>query len=498
MGLETGKCDVLGVDYEVGTHAGILSAIARSAEELASGLGWPGGVNSLLESLGRATGVSRVWIFQTVKLTSSHITQNYTFEWASDPKYKQIGMSMFNMFTTSIDQPEYRDMVQSRKQGGWQKVVTEQLSEGWLRDYLVGQNIKSMLTLPVLVEGSWWGTLGFDDCERDYDWSDEEISLLKTAGYLISNAVLTDRLSAKRKQFSILKEITDSHAWSYDFNSGQVWCSQELIHSVPMPMDGILLSLHEALRMVHPDDRRSFTKAVRDYVSGKEEALRQDVRIYSDCGEARWMELIGNLRKNSKGQPEQLAGIAVDITARKEEEARLQAEASTDPLTGVTNRREFERLFQHHFEEARQNNSSFALLLVDIDYFKGLNDKFGHTVGDSVLRYFTEICGAILRSQDVIARLGGDEFAILLPDVMLKTARNIGERIRRYVVSKPYSTEGRRVFMTVSLGVALCCGDYSSTEEVMQSADKALYSAKKSGRNCLVSTADPQYIEGGF
>lgn len=497
MVLETGKCDVLGVDYEMGTQAALLSAIARSAEELTAGEGWPDGVNMLLESLGRATGVSRVWIFQTVKLSASSITQNYTFEWAAAPEYKQIGMAMFNMFTTSIDQPEYREMVQSRKQGGWQKVLTAQLSEGWLRSNLEKQQIKSMLTLPVMVEGAWWGTLGFDDCERDYDWSDAEIALLRTAGYLVSNAVLADRLSAKRKQFSILKEITDSHAWSYDFKSGQLWCSQELIHSVPMPTDGILLSLHEAMRLIHPHDRRPFIKAVRDYVAGKEPTLRQDVRIYSDCGEARWMELIGNLRKNSSGQPEQLAGIAVDIRVRKEEEARLQVEASTDPLTGVLNRREFDRLLQSHFDQAKRNNSTFALLLVDIDYFKGLNDKFGHTVGDNVLRYFTEICGSILRGHDIMARLGGDEFAILLPGVMLNTARNIGERIRRYVVSKPYSTEGRRVFMTASLGVALYSGNYDSPEALMQGADKALYAAKKAGRNCLVTTADPQYIESG-
>ena len=164
MTIITGAFDVLGKSYEAGTNAGLLSAIARSAEELTSGKGWPEGVNDLLEALGRVTGVSRVWIFQTMALTKTHLTQNYTFEWAAAPKYKQMGMPVFSMFTDLIDRPEYRNLIESRLRGEWQKVLVSQLELGWLRDALEMQTIKSMLTLPVMVENQWWGTLGFCDC----------------------------------------------------------------------------------------------------------------------------------------------------------------------------------------------------------------------------------------------------------------------------------------------------------------------------------------------
>jgi len=494
MVIETGNYTDLGVSYETGTNAGLLSAIARSAEELTSGKGWPDGVNDLLEALGRVTGVSRVWIFQTVNLTESHITQNYTFEWAAAPKYKQIGMPMFSMFTNSIDRPEYRDMVESRKQGEWQKAITSQIEPGWLRDTLVVQKIKSMLTIPVMVEDQWWGTLGFDDCEREYDWTDAEVALLKTAGYLISNAVLRDRLSAKRKQFDILKRITDSSAWSFDFKTGQVWFPSELIHSIPMPTDNFRSSLLKALRWVHPEDRSGLLNSTRRFLKKDKGVFRHDVRLFTDCGGLRWVELIGSVSRNSQGKPEQFAGIAVDIRVRKQEEERLLEEATTDPLTGVMNRRMFERTLQKQIDSALDDDTSFALLLLDIDCFKILNDRYGHVVGDQALRNFTTICSRTLRSQDVIARIGGDEFAILLPEIGAKPARAVGERIRLNLIGTPYFFESSQIRMTTSIGLVLHDGDITTPNRLIESADVALYAAKKAGRNCLVSACDTQCL----
>lgn len=492
MGIKTGNFESLGVSYEEGSNAGLLAAIARSAEDLTSGKGWPGGVDGLLEALGRVTGVSRVWIFQTISLTETHITQNYTFEWAAAPKYKQIGMAMFNMSTNPIDRPEYRDAIESRKRGEWQKTLVSQLAPGWFRENLEVQNIKSMLTIPVMVEDQWWGTLGFDDCEREYDWTDAEVALLKTAGYLISNAVLRDRLSAKRKQFDILKQLTDSSAWAYDFITGQVWCASELIHSVPMPSDNFRLSLHSAFRWIHPDDRKPLLKRFREFIAKDGDVFRFDVRLFTDCGGLRWVELIGNIRRGAEGRPEQFAGIAVDIRARKQEEERLLEEATTDPLTGAINRRMFDRVLQRQIECAMEDGSSFAVLLLDIDCFKGLNDRFGHAVGDQALRNFTAICRRVLRADDILARFGGDEFAVLLPDTDQDTARGVGERLRRAVVGTPYSFESQRVLMTTSIGLDVYKGGVTSAQRVIERADIALYAAKKAGRNALISSADSQ------
>jgi diguanylate cyclase (GGDEF)-like protein len=490
MAIRTGKFDTLGSSYEAGSYAGLLAAIARSAEDLTSGKGWPEGVNDLLAALGRATGVSRVWIFQTVALTPTHITQNYTFEWAAKPKYKQIGMPMFSMFTNPIDRPGYRDLIESRKRGEWQKTITAQIEPGWLRDNQEVQKIKSMLTIPVMVEDQWWGTLGFDDCEREYDWADEEIALLKIAGYLISNAVLSDRLSAKRKQFDILRQMTDSSTWAYDLKTGQLWCSPELIHTMPMPTDNFRLSLREALGWVHPEDRHSSLEAVRHYFRKGEGMFRRDMRLFTDCGDIRWVEFIGNVRYGKSGKPEQFAGIAVDIGARKREEERLRKEAVTDPLTGIMNRRMFRRTLQEHIDRSLDEGGGFGLLLIDIDWFKGVNDRYGHVAGDMVLRHFVQICDMALGHQGVVARLGGDEFAVLLPGAGLDESRAVGEKLRRTVVKSPCLFEDKRILLTASVGVTVHEGCLTTPARIVESADLALYSAKNSGRNCLVAAQD--------
>lgn len=396
-------------------------------------------------------------------------------------------MPLFSMFTNPLDHPDYRDLIESRTRGEWQKMITTRTEPGWFRDTMEGQKIKSMLTIPVVVEGRWWGTLGFDDCEREYDWSDVEIALLNTAGYLIANAVLNDRLSAKRKQFDILKQITASSAWAYDFKTGQVWCSRELIYSVPMPTDNFRLSLRKALGWVHPEDRRPLMAAVRAYLKKGTDDFRHDLRLFTDSGDVRWVEFIGNVRQGSRGRPEQLAGIAVDIRARKREEQRLRKEAVTDPLTGVMNRRMFMHILQEHIDRSLDEGLVFALLLLNIDCFKGVNERYGHVVGDHALRHFADVCNRGLLHQGIIARLGGDGFAVLLSGVNREEALSIGERLRRTVVASPFLSGGKNVVMTTSVGVVAHEGGVTTPARIVESADLALYTAKKSGRNCLVA-----------
>ncbi|WP_320172130.1 diguanylate cyclase [Maridesulfovibrio sp.] len=488
MAINTGNFHNLGNSYENGSNAALLSAIARSAEELTSGKGWPEGVNDLLAALGKATGVSRVWIFQTIKVTATHITQNYTFEWAAKPKYKQLGMPMFSMSTNPIDRPEYRDLIHSRMRGEWQKTITETLPEGWLRDSQEVQKIKSMLTIPVMVEDQWWGTLGFDDCERTYDWSDVEIALLRTAGYLISNAVLRDRLSAKRKQFEILKQLTDSSIWELDFKTGQIWCSPEALYSVPMPTDNIRLSLHNGLKLIHPDDRKGLIRKAKEYMAGdRKRIFRYDMRLYTDCGDLRWVELIGNLRMNSEKRPEQFAGIAIDIRKRKQEEERLRKEAVTDPLTGVTNRRMFEYKLLEQIDSSVNEGSTFSVIIFDIDHFKTINDTHGHLVGDKGLLHLARNCEKVLRKNDVLARIGGDEFALILPDTDTETASRIGDRIRAEIKSTPFGLNGAEYLMTISVGIATNEGQLTTPARLIEAADLALYDAKRKGRNRVIS-----------
>lgn len=497
MAIRVGQVGQIG-DEQENRRDSLLAAIARSAEELTSGKGWPSGVIDLMADLGRITGVSRVWIFQTIEVGEHHVVQDYPFEWADKPEHVQLSMPRFNMFRTEMDNPDYRELVESRKRGEWQSVITSEMDESWFKQSQATQSILSMLTIPIMVEGQWWGTLGFDDCEREYVWSDVEIALLRTAAYLIANAVLRDKLSAKTKQFEILQGITESSAWELDMHKGHLWCSPEILSANVGLTDNLHMSSLDALRLVHPEDRGHVMESLRQYINDGGGTFRKDLRVANECGNYVWVEVIGKVARDADGRPGTLAGIAVNILKRKEEEEKLRYEARKDPLTGVDNRAVFEARFAQLMTRHVMEGKVFSLLLLDIDRFKSINDKWGHVVGDKALKHFTTLCSQSLRGSDTLARIGGEEFAILLPDADKDAGRIIGERIRLDIGANPLKIEDGNVRFTVSIG---CAGlpspvEVESRMQFFKLADYALYVAKRRGRNRLVTIEDLNLDEG--
>lgn len=184
-----------------------------------------------------------------------------------------------------------------------------------------------------------------------------------------------------------------------------------------------------------------------------------------------------------------------EITERKAIEAQLlnnQDElrrlATTDGLTELYNRRHFFELGEKAVSQARSDNYSVAAIMLDIDFFKRINDSFGHSCGDQVLTIVAQRCRKEMRNSDIIARYGGEEFAILLPRTDLPTAREIAERLRVHVGQTPIRVErGMLTAVTISLGVAADTGDKLDLEDLLDRADTALFVAKRQGRNQVSS-----------
>lgn len=472
----------------------LLPAVARAAEELCVGRGWPDGVHTLLSELGAATGASRVWIFQTIELNEDFIIQDYIFEWAAEKRFVQLGMPAFSMFRSNLDLPLYRLIVEERSRGLGQSILTRDLEPSWLKDSQIKQGILSMLTIPIMVEGQWWGTLGFDDCEREYRWTEDEINLLRTASCLVTSAIVRDRLSAGLKQWRILQEITESATWTMDLKKGRFWCSGGLVrgpNSQIKPFgDDQYHKLRGAIRMIHPEDRAAFKSAIRAFFRGKSETFRHDLRLLDGHGRYRWVELLAQLSRDELGRQEQLSGIAIDIRRRKEREQHLRDRALTDPLTGVANRWTFEERIRELMQSFKTGGPLFSMLLFDLDHFKAINDSFGHPVGDEALIAVTRRCEESMRERDLLARIGGEEFAVILPGVDLSTARIIGERIRQRIDQMPLLPEHPDLRVTVSMGCATCDPERPSARHLCNATDMALYAAKRQGRNCLVCFDD--------
>ena len=157
--------------------------------------------------------------------------------------------------------------------------------------------------------------------------------------------------------------------------------------------------------------------------------------------------------------------------------------ATTDPLTGQLNRRAFMEAGQREIDRSQRFNHPLSAIMFDVDHFKGINDLYGHAVGDQVLCAVVERCSRVVRQIDILGRLGGDEFAILLPEADRFSAQEIAERIRRSVDEVPVPTLAGPVDVSISVGVAQARKDTASLSDLFFSTDKALYLSKQAGRN---------------
>ena len=192
-------------------------------------------------------------------------------------------------------------------------------------------------------------------------------------------------------------------------------------------------------------------------------------------------DLTPALTLGQEKRPDDLTLLAKSFDAMR---MRLAEQIGTDPLTGCLNRRALETRLRAEWRQAKRRGSTVAVMAIDLDHFKNINDTHGHPFGDVVLQELAGIMKATARDTDVVARLGGDEFVIVLPDTGWQGALTFAERMRRKVDDFPFGSATGAIRLTISVGVALARGtDPISPEVLLQDADRSLYKAKSGGRN---------------
>lgn len=236
---------------------------------------------------------------------------------------------------------------------------------------------------------------------------------------------------------------------------------------------------------VHPEDRERTLAETAALGEGGGTVQFQN-RYLDREGAVHWVEW------TSIGVPEDdlIYAVARDVTERKELDQELERLSRSDPLTGVLNRRSFDEALERQLEYARRHGRGGALLIVDLDRFKQINDEFGHPAGDRALCKVARLLGSNLRTTDivgrhyggVVARLGGDEFAVLLPEADAAGAEAVAERLVAVLAAAPLELDGEEIRLAISVGVALFDENgRPGAEDLLVAADRAMYVAKAAG-----------------
>jgi diguanylate cyclase len=201
------------------------------------------------------------------------------------------------------------------------------------------------------------------------------------------------------------------------------------------------------------------------------------------------------MRETNKALEERLTLSKNEISNLQHSLEAIRAESLTDPLTGLGNRKYFDRMIDMAVQNALANSEPLSLLMFDIDHFKSFNDSYGHLTGDQVLRLVGLSLKQTIKGQDITARYGGEEFAVVLPNTALRQALTVADHIRRAVMAKELKKKSTGEILgrvTISVGVSMLKqGD--DTDSLIERADACLYAAKRNGRNRVICEVDPEY-----
>jgi diguanylate cyclase (GGDEF)-like protein/PAS domain S-box-containing protein len=296
---------------------------------------------------------------------------------------------------------------------------------------------------------------------------------------------LARRLATRERQLKLALEASHLALWDLDVVTRQMYLNEQW--SLMLGGDGQPghLSLDDLVKRVHPEDLPAVNLHLAKVLKGEIDAYEIEHRVRTDGGTWLWMHFKGKvIARDKHGKALRMAGTGANISDRKMADERLSHQASHDSLTGLPNRSLFFDRLAQAMARSRRTRTSMAVLYLDIDKFKQINDNFGHDSGDLLLQQFSGRLTRCVRATDTVARLGGDEFVVLFESLASdQDSRQVAEKIIA-VMQDEFALSERSVRVTTSVGIASFGGDIDlGPDELVSRADKALYAAKHAGRN---------------
>lgn len=372
--------------------------------------------------------------------------------------------------------------------GNRREITYSNLPAGHYQLHIMSTNHDGMwstknLKIPVNVLAPWWW-----DSRSKFAYA---LFVLCVAGWWLYASMQRNRERAMAAEAIRINEERLKWAlwgsgdalWDWRVDSGELHRSG-LDRLLGVPSSELNDSIEWLEKHMHPDDAPRALAALKRHLSGETESFETEYRL-QDAKE-QWLWILDRGRvveRDDAGRPMRMAGTMKDISDKRRQEEELRQLASYDTLTNLPNRTLFSERLRHSIAHARRNQQRVALLFLDLDRFKQINDSMGHAAGDLLLKQMANRLRSCVREEDSVARLGGDEFTVMLEEVhSIESVGIVANKIIK-ACELPFDLANNEVVVSPSIGISIFPDDGEDSTTLLKNADMAMYHAKEQGRN---------------
>jgi diguanylate cyclase (GGDEF)-like protein/PAS domain S-box-containing protein len=305
--------------------------------------------------------------------------------------------------------------------------------------------------------------------------------------YALNRSRTLEALQESQEQFALAAAGANDGLWDWNLKTHQIDCSGRWQAIIGLEDCSANHRASYWLKRIHPEDKLRFKTRLVEHLQGKTSHFEAEYRMQHQDGTYRWVLTRGLAIRDAQGEAYRIAGSQTDLSNRR---------ALYDPLTGLANRTLFLDQLERALQEAQsQKDYLLAVLFIDCDRFKIVNDSLGHLIGDQLLIQVAHRLSACLRAGDVVARLGGDEFAVLLENIKgTSHATNVARRLNE-ALQQSFEVMGHTIYLSASIGVAFNSQKYCQAEDLLRNADTAMYRAKALGKDRYEVFNDSMYAQ---
>jgi diguanylate cyclase (GGDEF)-like protein/PAS domain S-box-containing protein len=453
-------------------RSAVLDALISCDWLLHSAENWHSVANRVLEQLCLA-----------LHFTRATILQNETNNYQSEQKvYSKIlhkwSMPGFSNPSKNFEYINFKETSLKR----WSDVLKEgnpvfgdiKDLPAYERNVLKQHDTQSIVIVPLFSGSTWWGNMMIERCHDLIKTTPQELGSLMAVGRSISVAIQKCSANKKLHQAKIAFDSASEGIVILDMNACITGVNKGFVDITGYSEEDVLGTTPNIFNANNHDIWNDLSQEGKWH--GEVENTRKNGESYQE-----WITITAV--KNEDGNTINYVAVFEDITESKRSQSQLHALVNHDPLTGLPNRRLFNELLDHTIKLAERDNYQVAVLFIDLDRFKAINDSLGHQVGDKLLREVSERISRCLRKNDVLARLGGDEFIVMLDKINHQDQAELIAKMIIHSLQAEFNINNSEIFSTASIGISIFPKDGSDVDSTIKAADMAMYQIKNKGKN---------------